>query len=293
MDDLLKKYYSKIAPVLAERGFLRKGRMFGRIVNDVFQGASIEKLRRGQAFRECRIEFGVWPLCEGLTLSRCLDFCDWYYLRQFEVFHDYAVLSVPEKITAENAAAFGAALGRFLSVASGSVKRDNGDCFSWAYEPTPDSIDACVAELYRFVVTYLMPFFERADSCSTALGEIISLEKLFNSNRLAMLQEMCREDGARTLDGVLWNDRRKLLMALRTENFDLAQKVAEIMLSSDTDAYRSAQEHGFSNLEKWRASVEQGEELLARIQQRDKAYFRKTLNEQEVRSREELALFIR
>ena len=91
MDDLLKKYYSKIAPVLAERGFLRKGRMFGRIVNDVFQGASIEKLRRGQAFRECRIEFGVWPLCEGLTLSRCLDFCDWYYLRQFEVFHDYAV----------------------------------------------------------------------------------------------------------------------------------------------------------------------------------------------------------
>lgn len=293
MDDLFKKYYQKIASVLTEHSFVRKGRMFGRVVNDVFQGAAIEKLHRGQSFRECRIVFGVWPLCEGLTLSRCLDFSDRYYLRQFEIFHEYNSISIPERISAENAGAFGTALGRFLSVASGSVKLDNGSRFSWAYELTSDSIDACVAEMARFIIAYLVPFFERAKSCSTALNEIISIEKLFNSNRVASLREMGERDLANTPNGVVWNDHRKLLMALKAEDYDLAQRIATIMLDRAIDSYRSAQmyDHSSEGVEKWRLDVEEKETVLYRIRHQDIAYYQELLSKQEARSREELAIF--
>lgn len=293
MDDLFKKYYQSITPVLAEHGFVRKGRMFGRVVNDVFQGAAIEKLRRGQSFRECRIEFGVWPLCEGLTLSRCLDFSDRYYLKEFEVFHEFNTISVPTEINAENAAVFGTVLGRFLSVATGSVKRDYGSRFSWVYELTSDSIDACVAEMARFITAYLIPFFERANSCSTALNEIISIEKLFNNNRIASLREMGEQDQASTPDGVSWDDRRKLLMALKSGDYRLAQRIAAIILNSSIDSYLSAQEYGLDcdSMERRKKDIEENENLFVRIQQNDTAYFKELLSNRETHSMEELALF--
>lgn len=52
---------------LEHLGFVRRGKTFGRIINDVFQTFSIEYLR---SYREWRADFGVLPLCMDIV-SKC------------------------------------------------------------------------------------------------------------------------------------------------------------------------------------------------------------------------------
>ena len=45
-----------------------------------------------------------------------------------------------------------------------------------------DSVESVVDDIMRYMKEYLIPFFERANSCKTALNEVIQLESHFNGN---------------------------------------------------------------------------------------------------------------
>jgi hypothetical protein len=54
---------------------------------------------------------------------------------------------------------------------------------AWEYDSKlEENMDACVEDIIRYLDKHLLPFFERANSCETALPEWIKLEQLFYDN---------------------------------------------------------------------------------------------------------------
>ena len=78
MDYLLNRYKSYCDSTLKPHNFkfYRPGNTYARIVNNMVQGITMERISQGH---ECRVEFAVFPLCAGFDRIGGTR-----YLRQFE-----------------------------------------------------------------------------------------------------------------------------------------------------------------------------------------------------------------
>jgi len=248
MDYLIKTYIDACTPELIKCGFARKNKAFVRVVNDVMQNISIEKLRSG---RTCRVRFSIVPLCLRIEKEYIADGVYSRYLRQFEL----------------------------------ANSREYDD---WEYDPkSEESMDKCVLEIIRYIKSYLLPLFDRANSCKTALPELIKLEKLFNDIRLEGLRIAGREDRASPGAELNLIDSVKYYMALKIGDYDFALKSRGALLQQNVDAYNSVLDMGFIT-EEVKRRREEGianlREDVSRLERRDEASIRQLITENEVYS---------
>ena len=257
MDYLIKTYIDACTPELLKCGFARKNKAFVRVVNDVMQILVFEKLRSG---RNCRVRFSIVPLCLRIEKEYIVDGVYSRYLRQFEL----------------------------------ANSREYDD---WEYDPkSEESMDKCIKEIIRYINSYLLPLFDRANSCETALPELIKLEKLFNDIRLEGLRRSGIKDGA--CPGAEFNliDSVKYYMALRIGDYDFALKSRGALLQQNVDAYNSVLEMGFMT-EEVKRRREEGianlREDISRLERRDEASIRQLITENEAYSLSNLKAVIK
>jgi hypothetical protein len=222
MDDFLKQYRIKCEAKVLQYGFKRKKNVFARLVNDVLQSFYVEKLSISPYERACRVGFSVLPICQKLEIEPILGV---YYLRKFEISH--------------------------------CVESDR-----WRYKSIPENIGVCVDEILMYINKYLLPFFERANSCKTALPEVIELEKLFNANRLESLKLSNIADNAEPNAELNLSDNAKYFMALKSGNYDFALKSRKALLKQSIAAYQSVQNNKYMTKEK----LHEKEEILSKLQ---------------------------
>lgn len=265
MDDFNRKYYKTCTSIVFPYGFRRYKRVFGRVVNDVYQSFDIEKLGRQSAGKIVRVGFGVVPLCEKLQENWLESGVGLYYLKQFELIPFY-----------------------------GPDYTSDYDITNWYYQPEPESIDVCVAEIMRYLTTYLLPLFERADSCATALQALIEVERLFERNRLAKVWMEGDTPKVYPNGGVNIFDSSKYYMALKSGDYAYALKSCRALEMNNKRAYQSGCENGWLSDENWisRAKeIAQWEEDRIHLEMGDTKYFQAILTENEAYSRDILKLF--
>lgn len=254
MDDFLKRFKIRCEAEVLQYGFKQKKNVFARIVNDVFQSFYIEKLGRYSGERECRIGFSILPLCQKLEAKWALSGVGIYYLKKFEVSHWM-----------------------------------EGD--GWRYKISSEDISYCIDEILIYINRYLLPFFERSDSCKTALPEVIALEKLFNENRKESLRRSGMEDKAGPNAELNLLDSTKYFMALKNGDYDFALKSRQALLQQNVDSYNSMSERGYlmeeDRLRREKSLAELRDEI-DHLEIKDIGYFQRLLEENEAYSRENL-----
>lgn len=255
MDDFLKQYKNRCETEVLPYGFKRKKNVFIRVVNDVLQSFYTEKLSIYSYGRECRVGFSVLPLCQKLEAERILGGFGVYYLRKFEISH----------------------------WAEGDDR--------WRYKSIPEDISACIDEILIYINKYLLPFFERANSCKAALPEVIALEKLFNENRIESLKLSDIADKAGPNAELNLSDSTKYFMALKSGDYDFALKSRKALLEQNMAVYESVQNNSYMTKEK----LHEKEEMLSKLQdeirhleEKDWDYFKIIIADNEAYSREKL-----
>jgi len=252
MDNFIGEFTKRCKVEVLKYGFRQKKNVFGRIVDDVYQNFYIEKLRLTPDERRCRVGFAVVPLCQRLTENQISDGMGIYYLRKFEVSHWM-----------------------------------DGD--GWRYKVSSEDISVCVDEIISFINKYLLPFFERANSCKTALPEAIALEKLFNETRKESLRQNGMEDKAGSYVDLNLLDSAKYYMALKSGDFDFALKSRMALLQQNVDSYNSMKERGYLTEEdrmrrEKKLAVLRSE--ISKIEGRDETYIQQLIIKNEEYSRE-------
>lgn len=249
----MKKYHELIKPIVLDHGFKRKRNVYYRVVNDVLQNFCFEKVCSG---RECRVRFCVAPLaCRLSEVGIGLD-C----LKSFD--------------TSET-----------------SMSPNTWD--SWEYDRNePKSIDACIAEIVRYLKIYLIPYFERADSCQTALLELIGFDIRKNEQRITLLNRCGGQDRADILSVLNLYDGCKYYMALKNKNYEFVLLCHKAILKSAMEGYEYAK-----SVDMEEESLNERKEAIARLKyeerkllERDDEYFSKIIWENEEYSRKMLGL---
>lgn len=144
----------------------------------------------------CRISFGILPLSMGIN---DITQGEEYELEQFDV----EPLSQPS---------------------------------SWAYDKkSEDDCIRCFENILYHINKYLFPFFDQAVDSKSALAGKISIEKLFNNNRLAVLKMENITDGSRLKNGINLNDDTKFYLALSAQDYDFALQCRKVQLPSRRD----------------------------------------------------------
>jgi hypothetical protein len=252
MDYLIKNYIEACKPEVLPFGFKRRKNAFVRVINDVLQNVSIETISSGWA---CRVDFSIIPLC--LRIEK--EYISWeaypHYLKEFEL-----ISGTPSD--------------------------------SWEYDKHSEaSMDACLREIMRYLTSYLLPFFERATSCETALPEVIRFEKTLNDKWLASRKSSGIEDHADPDAGLNLLDSTKYFMALKNGDYDFALRSRQALLQQHIDSYNSMSERGYlteeDRLEREEGIAELRSEI-DRLEARDTGYFQRLLEENEAYSRENL-----
>jgi len=151
-------------------------------------------------------------------------------------------------------------------------------------------------EIVRYLTSYLLPYFEHATSCKTALPELIKLEKTLHDNLVADRKSSGIEYHA-DHDAVLnLSDDTKYFLALKNGDYDLALRSRQALLQQNIDSYNSMSERGYLT-EEDRLRREKGlAELrseIDRLEARDTGYFQRLLEENEAYSRENLRTVLR
>lgn len=217
MHYLIEKYHKTCSMLTVQYGFKRKGKAYVRVVNDVMQNFMIERINQG---RECRIQFAVLPLCMRIE-------------------KDYISGGV-----------YSHSLRRFEPITSDS----DYNMDSWSYDSnSTTSMDKCIHQIARFIVIYLLPFFERANSSQTALDELIELDKLFDKTRLIGLKICGIEDMSESISNPLYPWHNRYCMALKQGLYDLAWDCHRLILEQNLDSYSTMLKYGMSDEnKKWR-----------------------------------------
>jgi len=197
---LLEKYYKMCRELTEPYGFKKRGQAFVRVVNDVMQNFLIERIGSD---RECRITFAVLPLCMRIEKE---------YIK-------------------------GGVYSRELRRFEPAVFPSSSD--GWDYDSRSiQSMDTCVAEIARFLGSYLLPFFEHAKSSQTALPELQKLSYLFRETRLKGLQLSGMEDRSDGLPQLLYTEDI-YFMALKNGDYDLALQCKRRNLTRAMANYQS------------------------------------------------------
>lgn len=212
--------------------------------------------------RECTVEFGVFPLCM-VNLTPEMGV--------------YDMLCFDENTYA--------------------------DGMGWRYDKKSDeSIIECIKKLCFHLDTDLIPFFEKADCCESALCELIHLDYLFDSVRLSSIQKFGGEDCAEKIETRMLRAPEKIYMALKNGNFELAGKAlrlsiekAESICSNEIFCLETA---AFSKkaalerrIERRNAQINQFKFLLSQVEQKNVSYIRSYLEQNERSSKEQLEAF--
>lgn len=231
--------------VLSSHGFKRTNASYIRVVNDVIQVIRFEVLSSGRA---CRVVFSAIPLCIGIDRKSIISCPYCHELRRFEP-----------------------TAGLLLC--------------GWEYDrKAEESIHACMAEIMRYIETYLLPFFDRANSCRTALPELIALEQRFLDNRKISLAWAGMTDHAQP--GMVPNllDSAKRYMALKNGDYEFAEKYFTALVQQNIQSYQSVLEGGYLSEEALRgreARIKKLQEEIALLKARDTDYFDRLLQENE------------
>jgi len=256
MNYLLKSYHESCKIAFSQYGFKRKKQAFVRVENDVMQNFALERLRYGR----CRVEFAIIPLCLGIEKEYISGGVYSHYLKQFEPIH--------------------------------WTQWD-----TWEYDPTSEeSMDACVKEIVRYLTNYLLPLFDRANSCKTALSELIMVENLFNNYRIESLKINGIEDRANINTWIHLDDSSKYYIALKNGDFDFALKSRKALLQQNVNAYNSMSERGYLTKEgrtrRENAIVKLRDEI-SRIECLDESYIHQLIIENEAYSLKNLKDILR
>ena len=248
MSYLIKNYKKICEEEFSAYGFKRNGVVFIRVVNDVVQYWTIEKICAG---RECRVSFAVYPIC--MPLDDKYDFVfgfESFELRRFE-----------------------ASLLPFL----------NDPLDGWDIDPkSNESMDACVSDIVRYIKEYLIPFFDRTNNCGAIAQSYIDLVELFKKNRLKALAAIGIADGKADLAMPLNFDpillmRTTYYAALKSGDYSLALKCRKEIEREKVEACERRgfmKQHDIDALAKFR-------EEMAHLEAGDYDYFDKIIAENE------------
>ena len=254
MDTFRKAYTQRCKEVLSAYGFQRKGKVFVRVVQDIVQTLSYEKLPSGRK-RRIRVMFSVMPLC--LRIEKWyLDGCYYRELREFEI-------------------------------AQGN---DEYSCFLYDSK-SEDSMNDCVEEIVRYLKEYLIPFFEKANNSHNALRELIQVDELFHTNRITegrlagwkVNEELVKECNLR--DNVICH------LALKNENYALALRCRQVQEKDSQHAMENRLMYGLLTEEEksqWEKELAILHEENQRLAAGDVTYFKQILSENEAYSKKVL-----
>ncbi len=252
MDYLIKNYIEACKPEVLPFGFRRRKNAFVRVINDVLQDFAIEKISSGWAGR---VDFAVLPLCSRIEKRDILGGANSHYLKAFE-----PISGTPSD--------------------------------SWEYDRNSEaSMDACLKEIVRYLTSYLLPYFEHATSCKTALPELIKLERTLHANLVADRKSSGFEYHADPDAELNLSDNTKYFLALKNGDYDLALRSRQALLQQNMNSYNSMSERGYlteeDRLEREEGIAELRSEI-DRLEARDIDYFQRLLEENEAYSRENL-----
>lgn len=244
MNYLLENYYKTCKSLTEQYGFIKKGQAFVRVVNDVMQNFLIERMRSGKS---CRVVFSVLPFCMRIEKEYICGGVEAQSLRMFEPYQWY-------------------------------------EADEWHYDPkSTQSMDACITEISRFIASYLLPFFECANSSKTALSAWFELDKHFQHTRQICLQLGGIEDAAAPILDPLSYCRNRYFLALKNGKYALALKSLRILLETCKKNYYYMVDIGISDEDRERreASIAELTSEAEHLQAYDVAYFEKLLSENE------------
>lgn len=143
MDYFVENYLETCKAEFSQYGFKQKRKAFVRVINDVMQNFTLEKLRSGRA---CRVEFAIIPLCLRIEKDYITGGVYSHNLRRFEPAH-----------------------------------WTHWD--QWEYDPKSEkSMNNCIDEMIMQIKKHLMPLFCKANSCKTAYDELCELDREFYGN---------------------------------------------------------------------------------------------------------------
>lgn len=206
MNLFIQGYRELCKKFLGSLNFQRKGSVFFRIQNDVFQNVYIEDLGKYSHGTHYRVCFGTIPLASKETLGinsfmkKPNLTCGHYVLKKFEV---------KEKELFEE----------------------------WVCDNTLENIRVCLKDIERFFENYLIPFFENTNIAAKALPEVIKIEELFEKNRriLCSFDDMYRYIKAPYVVNFL--DINKYYMALKAHDYVFARECCQALLDQNISAF--------------------------------------------------------
>jgi hypothetical protein len=248
MDYLIKTYLDACTVEFSQYGFKRKKKAFVRVVNDVMQLFSIEKIFSGTA---CRVLFAIVPLCARIEKHHINGEIYSRDLRRFEVSYDTQSLDIWE--------------------CGSKLKKDD---------------DHCVADILRYLREYLIPLFIRADSCKTALPEILAVDKLFCNNRRIHLRHNFIDDMAKP-DKTIISAFTEYYMALKNGDYITTLEYIQDRLQQSLINYKDRLKLSYLSkamIEKDKKAIAKYKETVSRLEAMDIKYFQCLIEENELYS---------
>lgn len=261
MKSILQMYISYCAASYSSLGFKRHKSTYARVINDVLQTFTFKRFCSGH---ECTVEFGIFPLCIGLSSPDI----GVYDLRKFNV-----------------SSWFEGTLG-------------------WRYEKqSQESTNICLSKIISVIDHDLIPLFNRADCSEKALRELIAVDRLFERKRLEILKLDGRENSASDIEYRILMATEKLYFALKIKDYEYADRVLEAHLYAARKKYNEelmwhtvAKTEGqlhdkTQRIEKYKTRIRSIEAMRKRVADRDDAYFEQMIQENEAFSKTHLAKF--
>ena len=242
-------YKKMCAAVLSPYGFTKYRKTFFRVINDVYQTITYERVGRAPYGRGVRVSFALNPLCEEKREPRYYFDGSIYYLRAFEASSEWEI-------------------------------------DRWYCSETKESIDACVREIERFVTGYLLPLFESADCCKNALPILVDYEWQIHAIRQGQNKYQGPRK-AEDLTGIYWPlDSAKYYMALKIGDFDLALRLRSLLLrQNEISLEKSRARISPEQYEIRRIDLQHLKDEIERLRIGDRAYFEKLLEDNEAYTR--------
>ncbi len=180
MDYFRSTFFKLCREHYSKYGFKRKGQVYVRVNKEIIQKF---ELFRSMSGMWCRIYFSIGPLC---------------YPTEFRTKQKIPML--PRNFELRNL--------------------EGKDFDEWEYDRTEEGMDLCINEIIKYMDNNLIPFFEKVDSCETAISEI---------KRIDELCDFPWKDSSNSLDAI---------MLLKIGKYDMAYEILPKLGRPMFDAYR-------------------------------------------------------
>lgn len=257
MDYLLNRYKSYCDSILKPLNFKfhRSGNTYARIVNNMVQGITMERISQGH---ECRVEFAVFPLCAGFDRIGGTR-----YLRQFEKASRNSPYDAWEynKSSTESMDRCTYEINRFIE-----------SYLLPLFEKTTDSSTA----FQELVLVDELFYHNRISSFGTPLT---------NAEQ---------KNSTQTVYDINFSDASKYYLALMNGNYSYAirsnmrlQKIAEEALKQSRSL--GSPEKYINECE---TSLKELSCIIQRLEENDRTYFQSILKRNEEYSKEKLKMFL-